>query len=82
LILRGANLSYHDPHVPQLQLDEAMLESVKLTEEVLHRADCVVIVTDHSAYDWEWVAREAGLIVDTRNALRGVRNPRAKIVKL
>ncbi|MBC7242116.1 MAG: nucleotide sugar dehydrogenase [Anaerolineae bacterium] len=82
LILRGANLSYHDPHVPQLQLDDARMQSVELTDQVLQQADCVVIVTDHSAYDWEWVAQNAGLIVDTRNALRGVRAPRAKIVKL
>jgi UDP-N-acetyl-D-glucosamine dehydrogenase len=82
LILRGANLSYHDPHVPRLQLDDALMQSVELTDQVLQQADCVVIVTDHSVYDWEWVAQNAGLIVDTRNALRGVRAPRAKIVKL
>jgi UDP-N-acetyl-D-glucosamine dehydrogenase len=82
LILRGANLSYHDPHVPRLQLDDALMQSMELTDQVLQQADCVVIVTDHSVYDWEWVAQNAGLIVDTRNALRGVRAPRAKIVKL
>jgi len=82
LILRGANLSYHDPHVPRLQLDDALMQSMELTDQVLQQADCVVIVTDHSVYDWEWVAQNAGLIVDTRNALREVRAPRAKIVKL
>jgi len=43
--------------------------------------DCVLIVTDHSAYDWAWIARHAALIVDTRNATRGVTGPRATIVR-
>jgi UDP-N-acetyl-D-glucosamine dehydrogenase len=50
--------------------------------EALPRADCVVITTDHSSYDWETLASRARLIVDTRNALRHVREPRAEIVKL
>jgi UDP-N-acetyl-D-glucosamine dehydrogenase len=41
----------------------------------------VLIVTDHSAYDWAWIARHAPLIVDTRNATRDVRDPRATIVR-
>lgn len=82
LLLRGANLAYHDPHVPALCVDDRSLQSITLRAEALQQADCVVVVTDHSAYDWEWIAQNAGLIVDTRNALRGVRAPRAKIVKL
>lgn len=82
LLLRGANLAYHDPHVPALCVDDRSMQSITLSAEALQQADCVIVVTDHSAYDWEWVAQNAGLIVDTRNALRGVRAPRAKIVKL
>jgi UDP-N-acetyl-D-glucosamine dehydrogenase len=41
----------------------------------------VLIVTDHSAYDWAWIARHAALIVDTRNATRDVNSPRATIVR-
>ncbi len=50
--------------------------------EALAEADCVVIATDHTAYDWETIASCSRLIVDTRNALRHVRAPRAEIVKL
>ena len=57
------------------------LDSVDLWPAVDH-ADCVVVSTDHSAYDWETLARRARLIVDTRNALRAVRDPAAEIVKL
>ena len=51
-------------------------------DTAIEEADCVVIATDHSTYDWETVAQRARLIVDTRNALRHVRQARAEIVKL
>jgi len=57
------------------------LDAVELWPAVEH-ADCVVVCTDHSAYDWETLARRARLIVDTRNALRAVRDSSAEIVKL
>ena len=57
------------------------MSSQELTEEYLASRDCVLIVTDHSAYDWAWIARHAPLIVDTRNATRGVTDPRAAIVR-
>ncbi len=67
-----ACVTYHDPHVPHVrQSDNTLLESVPLTLETLRAADCVVVLTDHSAIDWALVRREARLIVDTRNALKG-----------
>jgi UDP-N-acetyl-D-glucosamine dehydrogenase len=66
---RGATVTYHDPHVPQLREDGVELRSVALTPEALRAADCVVILTDHSSIDYAVVAREADLIVDTRHAL-------------
>ena len=57
------------------------LGSVEL-EPALDRADCVVVCTDHSAYDWPDVVARAGLVVDTRNALRGVPASGAEVVKL
>ncbi len=57
------------------------LERVELGPAV-READCVVVCTDHSAYNWETLAREARLVVDTRNALRHVAAPRAEVVKL
>jgi len=69
---RGACLSYNDPHVPTLprmRHHKLRLDSQPLTEAFLAAQDCVVVVTDHSAYDFAWIARHAPLIVDTRNAV-------------
>ncbi len=79
---QSVQVTYHDPHVPRLLREEGpVLESVPLTPEVLAAQDAVLIVTDHSACDWEMVAAHARLVVDTRNALRNVREPRARIVR-
>jgi UDP-N-acetyl-D-glucosamine dehydrogenase len=79
LCARGANVSYNDPYIPHLELEtpghEATFESVELSADVLKKADCCVIVTDHTSYDWSFIAGNAGLIVDTRNALKA--NPAA-----
>ncbi len=66
---RSADVEYHDPHVPRFREDGVELVSLPLTAEILRRADCVVIVTDHTAIDYALVAREAALIVDTRHVL-------------
>src|SRR2546429_6919329 len=65
----GAVVEYHDPHVPRLQDDAVELKSVALTAAALTTAECVIIVTDHSAVDYDLVARHARLVLDTRNAL-------------
>ncbi len=69
LHLRGATVRYHDPHVPQLKEDGLDLASVPLTAATLESADCVIVVTDHSAVDYGMVARYARAVVDTRHAL-------------
>jgi len=76
---RGARVTYSDPYVPSVSLDSRRIESRPM-EEMVPQADCVVIVTDHSAVDYGYVAREAKLIVDTRNALKGYQSD--KIVRL
>jgi UDP-N-acetyl-D-glucosamine dehydrogenase len=72
----GAELSYNDPHIPVLpsmrSFQVPQLTSEKLTPDYLCSLDCLLIVTDHDAYDWELVAEHAPLIVDTRNALGGL----------
>jgi UDP-N-acetyl-D-glucosamine dehydrogenase len=75
---RGARLSYSDPHVPRLRLDDIELDSQP--ESMAAQADCAVIVTDHSAFDYRRIAAGARLIVDTRNALKGING--AHIVRL
>ena len=68
----GADIQYHDPYVPDLTHEGISQKSILLTAAVLHEADCLVVITDHSAYDWLWIAEEAHLIVDTRHALKGL----------
>jgi len=69
LHLRGAEVSYHDPHVPVLKEDNIGLSSVPLTAEMLRQADCVIIVTDHAAIDYKLISRNARAVVDTRHVL-------------
>jgi UDP-N-acetyl-D-glucosamine dehydrogenase len=64
---KGADVRYHDPHVPVILHNGQGFTSEPDLDQALHNADCVVIVTDHSAYDWSAVARQARLIVDTRH---------------
>jgi UDP-N-acetyl-D-glucosamine dehydrogenase len=76
----GAHVSYHDPYFPHvgkgrkydLRMDRASLDN-------LGQYDCVLIVTDHSDYDYQRIVRESRLVVDTRNATRGIQSP--KIVR-
>jgi UDP-N-acetyl-D-glucosamine dehydrogenase len=70
---RGAEVSYHDPHVPMVKEDGIALSSVALSPESVKQADCVVIVTDHAAVDYKLIARHARATVDTRHVL-----PRAR----
>ncbi len=79
---RGASVVYHDPYVLDLRHEGLNMESVELTADTLHDADCVVIVTDHSSYNWEWIAQEASIIVDSRNALKGVKETPAHVALL
>lgn len=85
LLKRGAIVSYNDPHIPQLpamrHYDVPRLASEDLTAEWLSGQDCILIATDHSAYDWNFITRFARLVVDTRNATRNVTAGREKIRK-
>jgi UDP-N-acetyl-D-glucosamine dehydrogenase len=75
LAQKGARVSYHDPHIPRCsgmrRYPDLDMASVPLTPETLQQADLVLLVTDHSAFDYAWIAQEARLIVDTRNAFKG-----------
>ncbi|MDP3024845.1 MAG: nucleotide sugar dehydrogenase [candidate division Zixibacteria bacterium] len=78
----GAKVKYNDPHVPEILMNCDTIRSVKLTSPLLKRTDCVVIVTDHSAYDYDWIVKNSKLVFDTRNACKQVKSNRGKIVKL
>ena len=81
----GADVSYNDPHIPKLpamrHYDVPDLTSQNLTPELLADQDCVLIATNHSDYDYEFIATHATLIIDTRNACKDIVEARAKIVK-
>lgn len=66
---QGAEVRYHDPYVPRFREDGHDLASIPLTADTLAAADCVMIITDHSAIDYDLVRTRARLVVDTRNAL-------------
>lgn len=81
---RGARVEYHDPHVPRLPKTRRYnfgLSSVEIRLETLSQYDAVLIVTDHAAFDYPSIVRSARLVVDTRNATRGVTEHREKIVR-
>lgn len=73
---RGGKVVYNDPHVPQVE----GLKSIPLTESSLRNADCVVITTAHSDYDYKQIVKNARLVIDSRNATKGIKSK--KIVKL
>jgi len=73
---RGGKVVYNDPYVPQVE----GLKSIPVTESALRNADCVVITTAHRNYDYEQIVAKARLIIDSRNATKGIKNK--KIVKL
>ncbi len=86
LLKRGAVLTYNDPHVPSLPKmrhypDLPAMQSQELTPEYLAAQDCVLISTDHSAYDHDFIVKHSRLVLDTRNATKNVTEGREKIRK-
>ena len=82
LMHKGARVSYADPYTPQLALGASKLAAVEASPETVAAADCVLILTNHSAFDYRMIADRATLVVDTRNALKAHRAGRATIVTL
>lgn len=83
---RGAHVSYHDFYVPKIRMeDDTYLHTSEFSAELLETADCVVVVTDHTAYDWKFILDHSALVVDTRNAVHATVNggqSRARVVTL
>lgn len=81
---KGSYVYYHDPYVPKIRnmrkydLD---LESSVLNEKLLNEMDAVLIITDHSEYDYEWIVKNSKIVIDTRNATQKVASGREKIIK-
>ncbi|MEN8240584.1 MAG: nucleotide sugar dehydrogenase [Chloroflexota bacterium] len=82
LFAKYAEVSYHDPHVPQINHDGWSLDSVPDLMAAVAEADAVVISTNHSAYDYQAIHDAADLIIDTRNALAKISIDPNKVEKL
>ncbi len=83
LMDRGARVDFNDPYIPRtkkMRMYDLKKASVPLTERSLKSYDCVVVVTNHSSYDYEFILKHAPLVVDTRNAMNGLKQD-GKLVK-
>jgi UDP-N-acetyl-D-glucosamine dehydrogenase len=78
---KGAKISYYDPYLPFLKMDRIDLRRVKFNKDSFKNSDCVVIITDHSNVDYNFVARNSKLIIDTRNVLKDTKD-RINIIRL
>ena len=70
LVEKGAIVQYSDPYVPSIEFNGKVMESVALKPSLLRAADCVVLLTDHSAFDYQMIANHSQVIIDTRNAFK------------
>ncbi|MBI1870331.1 MAG: nucleotide sugar dehydrogenase [Chlamydiae bacterium] len=77
-----AKVCYHDPYVSKIQIEGHVHYSQPLSSKTLKMVDGVVILTDHTVFDYEAVVQQSRLVIDTRNATKGVKNHRNKIVKI
>lgn len=79
---KGAEVTFHDPHIAQFRAEDGhVVQGIAYSAQALADADCVVIITDHSAYDWVHVIEHSRLVVDTRNAL-GKLTGKARVIGL
>jgi UDP-N-acetyl-D-glucosamine dehydrogenase len=80
LLRRGANVAFNDPHANQVPVNGGLVSSTDLTQREIATADCVALLTPHHAYDLDWIAEQAVLLFDARNAFGSDR--RANVVRL
>jgi UDP-N-acetyl-D-glucosamine dehydrogenase len=73
LMRMGAEVSYSDPYAPALTVGDHRLTARRLDAEVLEQCELAIVVTDHSAFDYPWLAAHAPLVLDTRNAMAAIR---------
>lgn len=78
---KGASVVYNDPFVENLHVNGALMVSKALTKQLMNSADCTVILTNHSSYDYLDVVRQSKLVVDTRAATKKIKSYRTKIVR-
>jgi UDP-N-acetyl-D-glucosamine dehydrogenase len=74
LIRRGARVAFHDPYVDSVAINGSSLTRTELTHRALANADCVAVLTPHSAYDLEWIVQHSSLVFDARSAMGRIRS--------
>jgi UDP-N-acetyl-D-glucosamine dehydrogenase len=79
---KGAVLSYNDPFVPSMRLNGEILRSLELSPQSIAKHDCLIILTDHTIYDFKAIIASAKLVIDTRNATKGFDEFKDRIIKL
>ena len=79
---RGAKIYYNDPFVPTFEWNHVKYKSHRLSKELIKKADLVIILTDHTSYDYQWIVDNARAVFDTRNATKKVKKHRQKIERL
>lgn len=70
LVLKGAKIDYFDPFVKSLKINNKTLRSIKYSLAILKNYDCILILADHSGFDYKKIAQKATTVVDTRNAIK------------
>jgi UDP-N-acetyl-D-glucosamine dehydrogenase len=76
LLAKGADVTYTDPYIPELDVGSTVLKQVGMTPELLTGCDLALIITDHDDFDYKLILNEAPLILDTRNTIRSRDNPK------
>ena len=75
---KGADVSYHDPYIPVIKgmrnYPELVMQSVDLNDKIMEMIDCVMLITDHSCFDQDWILEHSSLLIDTRNFFEGTKS--------
>ncbi|MFC1521694.1 nucleotide sugar dehydrogenase [Elusimicrobiota bacterium] len=82
MLVEGVDIDFHDPFIDTIEVSGKKLKSIALTKERIASYGCVLIHTDHSSYNWDFITNSARLVFDTRNATKYIRQGRDKIFKL
>ncbi|GFP20011.1 UDP-N-acetyl-D-glucosamine dehydrogenase, partial [Candidatus Hakubella thermalkaliphila] len=78
----GLNVLYHDPYVAEINIDNKVYKSSLLTEGILNRVACLLIVTDHTDLDYEWIVGNSKIVVDCRNATKDILDKFKNIIRI
>jgi UDP-N-acetyl-D-glucosamine dehydrogenase len=79
---KGAVVTYSDPYVPAVMVNNASLEAIEADDTVVEAADCVLILTDHKEFDYQHILNTASMVLDTRNATWGMSATKAEVIRL